>query len=38
MVNLGHVALDGAKVTANASKHKAMRHERMLRAEKQLAQ
>ena len=38
MVNLGHVALDGTKVKANASKHKAMSHERMLRAEKQLAQ
>jgi len=38
MVSLGHVALDGTKVKANASKHKAMSHERMLRAEKQLAQ
>jgi transposase len=36
MVSLGHVALDGTKVQANASKHKAMSHERMLRAEKQL--
>jgi len=36
MVNLGHVALDGTKVQANASKHKAMSHERMLKAEKQL--
>ena len=36
MVNLGHVALDGTKVQANASKHKAMSHERMLRAEKEL--
>ena len=33
MVNLGHVALDGTKVQANASKHKAMSHERMLKAE-----
>jgi transposase len=33
MVSLGHVALDGTKVQANASKHKAMSHERMLRAE-----
>ena len=32
------MALDGTKVKANASKHKAMSHERMLRAEKQLAQ
>jgi hypothetical protein len=38
MVSLGHVALDGTKVKANASKHKAMSHERMLRAEKQLVQ
>jgi transposase len=36
MVSLGHVALDGTKVQANASKHKAMSHERMLNAEKQL--
>jgi transposase len=38
MVSLGHVALDGTKVKANASKHKAMSHERMLRAEKELEQ
>ena len=36
MVSLGHVALDGTKVQANASKHKSMSHERMLRAEKEL--
>jgi transposase len=30
MVGLGHVALDGTKVQANGSKHKAMSHERML--------
>ena len=36
MVSMGHVALDGTKVKANASKHKAMSHERMLKAEKQL--
>ena len=36
MVSLGHVALDGTKIQANASKHKAMSHERMLKAEKQL--
>jgi transposase len=36
MVSLGHVALDGTKVQANASKHKAMSHERMLKAEEQL--
>ena len=38
MVSLGHGALDGTKVQAHASKHKAMNHERMLRAEKQLQQ
>ena len=36
MVSLGHVALDGTKVQANASKHKAMSHERMVKAEAQL--
>jgi transposase len=36
MVSLGHVALDGTKVEANASKHKAMSHERMLKAEQEL--
>ena len=30
MVSLGHVALDGTKVQANASKHKAMSQKRML--------
>jgi hypothetical protein len=34
----GAWALDGSKVEANASKHMAMSHEQMLRAEKQLAQ
>jgi transposase len=29
LVKLGHVALDGAKIKANASKHKAMSYERM---------
>jgi len=29
LVRLGHVALDGTKVRANASKHKAMSYERM---------
>ena len=38
MVSLGHVALDGTKVQANASEHKARSHERMLRADKQLHQ
>ncbi|MFM2158936.1 MAG: hypothetical protein RLZZ124_1410 [Cyanobacteriota bacterium] len=36
LVSLGHVALDGTKVRANASKHKAMSHERMLKSERQL--
>ena len=36
LVSLGHVALDGTKIRANASKHKAMSHERMLRSERQL--
>jgi transposase len=38
MVSLGHVALDGTKVQANASKHKAMSQERMLKAEAELEQ
>src|SRR5262249_31065651 len=29
LVKLGHVALDGTKIRANASKHKAMSYERM---------
>lgn len=29
LVKLGHVALDGAKILANASKHKAMSYQRM---------
>lgn len=33
---LGHVALDGSKVQANASKHKAMSYERMKKDEKRL--
>jgi transposase len=36
MVKLGHVALDGTKIQANASKHKAMSYERMKKAEKEL--
>lgn len=36
LVKLGHVALDGTKMAANASKHKAMSHERMLKSEKEL--
>ena len=37
LVKLGHVALDGTKVKANASKHKAMSYRRMKEKEAQLA-
>lgn len=37
LVKLGHVALDGTKVQANASRHKAMSYARMLEAEKKIA-
>ena len=33
LVKLGHVALDGTKVRANATKHKAMSYARMQQAE-----
>lgn len=36
LVKLGHVALDGTKLKANASKHKAMSYERMKKAEAEL--
>lgn len=36
LVRLGHVALDGTKLKANASKHKAMSYGRMTAREKQL--
>lgn len=36
LVKLGHIALDGTKVHANASKHKAMSYERMLKSEQEL--
>lgn len=36
LVKLGHVALDGTKMKANASKHKAMSYERMVEKEKEL--
>src|SRR5689334_16838209 len=36
LVKLGHVALDGTKVGANASKHKAMSYDRMKKTEKEL--
>jgi len=38
LVKLGHVSLDGTKVKANASKHKAMSYERMGETEKRLKQ
>lgn len=37
LVTLGHVALDGTKLRANASKHKAMSYRRMQKAEPELA-
>ena len=37
LVKLGHVALDGAKVRANASRHKAMSYKRMKEQAAQLA-
>lgn len=37
LVKLGHVALDGTKVKANASKHKAMSYGRMKKEEERLA-
>jgi transposase len=38
LVKLGHVALDGTRIKANASKHKAMSYGRMVQAEAALAQ
>lgn len=38
LVKLGHVALDGTKIKANASKHQAMSYERMCAKEKELEQ
>jgi transposase/transposase InsO family protein len=38
LVQMGQVALDGTKVEANASIHKAMSHERMEKSEQQLRQ
>jgi len=37
LVKLGHVALDGTKIQANASKHKAMSYGRMKQREAELA-
>jgi transposase len=36
MVNLGHIALDGTKIKANTSKHKAMSYGRMKQEEERL--
>ena len=36
LVKLGHVALDGTKIKANASKHKAMSYERMKKRQGEL--
>ncbi len=36
LVKLGHVALDGTKMKANASKHKAMSHDRMKKEDARL--
>jgi transposase len=36
LVKLGHIAIDGTKIKANASKHKGMSYERMGEAEKKL--
>jgi transposase len=38
LVKLGHVSLDGTKLKANASKHKAMSYERMDETQKRLKQ
>ena len=36
LVKLGHVAIDGTKMKANASKHKAMSYERMVKEDEKL--
>ena len=36
LVKLGHVAIDGTKIKANASKHKAMSYDRMTGTEQRL--
>ena len=38
LVKLGHVAIDGTKLNANASKHKAMSYERMKKEDEKLRQ
>ena len=37
LAELGHIAVDGTKIKANASKHKAMSYARMIEAEAELA-
>ena len=37
LVKLGHVALDGTKIKANASKHKAMSYQRIKQREAEIA-
>jgi len=36
LIKLGHVALDGSRIKANASKHKAMSYSRLVRKEEEL--
>lgn len=38
LVKLGHVSMDGTKMKANASKHKAMSYDRMLKDDQRLRQ
>jgi len=38
LVKLGHIALDGTKIKANASRHKAMSYGRILKEEKRLSE
>ncbi|MGC9420872.1 MAG: transposase, partial [Rhodovulum sp.] len=38
LVKLGHVAIDGTKIKANASKHKAMSYDRLCEAERKIAE
>jgi len=38
LVKLGHIALDGTRIKANASRHKAMSYGRMLKEEKRLTE
>src|SRR4030043_45239 len=38
LVKLDHIALDGTKIKANASRHKAMSYGRMLKEEKRLTE